>query len=1083
METCQTPAEGSAHTVTVRVTRGNRLKGSRAEFLSFVKVEVDGVVLGESEKKPRNPSENCHQYDFSCSFSCPREAQAIAQLASTLIIVTVFEFLPEEKKAARTTVLGQAVLDCLPLLQGQTHFSSRVPLCSGAARQNKVLDSTIDSSREAGASTVRAGLKWMIKPTLEVAVCVSEAMVCGASLGGCNLLKVTVETAFSVPEAWTLPSAPAASYTAALELPLTAQKCQTLVFSDGALKAGGEREEKGRQKRRPPLPQLLPENTVVPGAFIQPGSMEDEDGELTGPADRCFRKSAESHKPRVGWDQERSCFLSAEATHRLRETITKCSLWPLEIMRSSAAPLAAEEVPEILFHGLVFVDVSRLLFPGARGLRGAFCVQPFSEQLLCNKWSVWQTQRRESVLKEHLRALAAARGSAPAAAKKRGGVSASQVREEVTLWVREEVSLRHREEVSLWVREEVSASQVREEVTLWVREEVTLWVREEVSLWVREEVTLWVREEVTLWVREEVTLWVREEVTLWVREEVSASQVREEVTVGERGGVCVTGERGGDSVGERGGVSASQVREEVTLWVREEVSLWVREEVTLWVREEVTLWVREEVTVGERGGVSVGERGGVCVTGERGGDSVGETGGVSASQVREEVTLWVREEVSLWVREEVTLWVREEVTLWVREEVTLWVREEVSASQVREEVTVGERGGVCVTGERGGDSVGERGGVSASQVREEVTLWVREEVSLWVREEVTLWVREEVTLWVREEVTLWVREEVTLWVREEVSASQVREEVSLWHRLHTAKWVKLKLELRPSSVKQNKLETTYVIIEITLEKPLIPKITPEELCTRYETPQGRRLQYDTPVRDSTSTRLQYGTPVQDSSRRLHKVRDSSTGLQYKTPVGDSTRYETPVRDSSKRLHKVRDSSTRLQYETPQGTRLHKVGDCSTRLQYETPQGTRLQYETPVRDSTRVKALIPAPSSTKEFTKAEKAVQHFHRQVRAVGRQVCVQVDECGAQSGLLEEEHMKVMEELNTSGRSCAFKEQLKDAVVRVVRDKVLRTEAVTQPRELQHFVSELYTFLRDHTHQALTEVRSQQDTDPRGPH
>lgn len=57
--------------------------------------------------------------------------------------------------------------------------------------------------------------------TLDLRVSVSEPL---RSEGASNLLKVTVETAYSVPESWTLPAGPAAcTYIAALKVPLTAE--------------------------------------------------------------------------------------------------------------------------------------------------------------------------------------------------------------------------------------------------------------------------------------------------------------------------------------------------------------------------------------------------------------------------------------------------------------------------------------------------------------------------------------------------------------------------------------------------------------------------------------------------------------------------------------------------------------------------------------------------------------------------------------------------------------------------------------------------------------------------------------------
>lgn len=64
-----------------------------------------------------------------------------------------------------------------------------------------------------------------IQPSLDVTVCVSEPLLSGVQLSDSNLLKVTVETAYSVPEVWNpvSGSGPLSSYVAALQVPLTAE--------------------------------------------------------------------------------------------------------------------------------------------------------------------------------------------------------------------------------------------------------------------------------------------------------------------------------------------------------------------------------------------------------------------------------------------------------------------------------------------------------------------------------------------------------------------------------------------------------------------------------------------------------------------------------------------------------------------------------------------------------------------------------------------------------------------------------------------------------------------------------------------
>ncbi|XP_029629566.1 cilia- and flagella-associated protein 70 isoform X3 [Salmo trutta] len=203
-------AGDKATLVKITVLRGNNLRGNKAEsILNYVRAEFNGIVLGDSQKLDAAVDQGV-DYNFTCSFECSDAAHTLDDMAHKPVILTVIEVLPKEKKQKeeKTAVIGQAIVDLLPLLHGQVSFSSTV-----------LLHPTPGSPAEA------ASQEGSCKPSLDVTVCVPEPLLSGVQLSDSNLLKVTVETAYSVPEVWNpvSGSGPPSSYVAALQVPLTAE--------------------------------------------------------------------------------------------------------------------------------------------------------------------------------------------------------------------------------------------------------------------------------------------------------------------------------------------------------------------------------------------------------------------------------------------------------------------------------------------------------------------------------------------------------------------------------------------------------------------------------------------------------------------------------------------------------------------------------------------------------------------------------------------------------------------------------------------------------------------------------------------
>ncbi|XP_045575822.1 cilia- and flagella-associated protein 70 isoform X1 [Salmo salar] len=399
-------AGDKATLVKITVLRGNNLRGNKAEsILNYVRAEFNGIVLGDSQKLDAAVDQGV-DYNFTCSFECSDAAHTLDDMAHKPVILTVIEVLPKEKKQKeeKTAVIGQAIVDLLPLLHGQVSFSSTV-----------LLHPTPGSPAEA------ASQEGSCKPSLDVTVCVPEPLLSSVQLSNSNLLKVTVETAYSVPEVWNpvSGSGPPSSYVAALQVPLTAEKEQVLMFSNGLLKVGGESEPMGRPRKWPLGPLLAPGAQFIPGVSMEGEPIEMEDGDLTSIEDRDFRKEAETNKKRVSWDTERRCFLDADGAACLTRRIAESRLWPVEVMRSpqvgatkggkAGKDKGGEDETQLSFHGVAYVDMAPLLYPGARRVRGAYQLYPFYDSDLLVK-----AKRNISVLRESIRAPATqGRGRAP----------------------------------------------------------------------------------------------------------------------------------------------------------------------------------------------------------------------------------------------------------------------------------------------------------------------------------------------------------------------------------------------------------------------------------------------------------------------------------------------------------------------------------------------------------------------------------------------------------------------------------------------------------------------------------------------
>ncbi|XP_055969429.1 cilia- and flagella-associated protein 70 [Sorex fumeus] len=371
-------AASAGRFVQVTVIEGYDLKGFKGDSpVTFIRSEFNNVLLGDSAKITLSPEGNA-KYNFTSTFEFnPEGGITLDDIAHKPVFLSLIEVLPKEKKQKeeKTLLLGQAVVDLLPLLEGDNSYEMTVPL-------HPVPGSPLEP--------VRSGIK---SCSLEVKVFVAEPLLTAAQISGGNLLKVTLEAAYAVPESF-LPTGPLQNYMGGLQVPSAGEKDYPILFKNGTLKQGGEKEPVPRPKKWPIANILAPGANYIPDAFIVGGRYEEEEGELNRPEDGEFRNQAECTKKRIVWDLESRCYLDPSAVVSFQKRIADCRLWPVEITRipvvvvpkgKAAKFEKSEEESQLSFHGVAYVNMVPLLYPGVKRIRGAFRVYPYLDSTVYEK--------------------------------------------------------------------------------------------------------------------------------------------------------------------------------------------------------------------------------------------------------------------------------------------------------------------------------------------------------------------------------------------------------------------------------------------------------------------------------------------------------------------------------------------------------------------------------------------------------------------------------------------------------------------------------------------------------------------------
>ncbi|CAF0849700.1 unnamed protein product [Brachionus calyciflorus] len=376
----------STEKINIFIKKCKNLITQKPEGLTlYAKIDFNEVQIAESPKIQVTP-ENIPDINFSAVLNVVTTDQNnLDDITYKPIIITLIEVLPKEKKQKEEKVqpFGQCTFDLLDLIRGKTELSLKLPVYATPG------------------STLESQPADLSMPELEIKVMLEQPLLTEEELAKSNLLTITLDSMYAVPEPW-LNNNREYAYTSSLPLPVNDEKDNAIVFVNGLLKA--PTDPPAKHKRYVDTRGIQSASAVfLPALSHHEEQNVEELGDFQAKEDLEYRLTAEKEKHRIVWQAERRCFLNQTSNLAMRDQVLKARYWPIEIMRSSIPTGVKGKRDEDLnmsYHGVVYIDMQPLLYPGATHIRGAYKIYPFQDGEYATK-----TKRKNGIADEALKVV------------------------------------------------------------------------------------------------------------------------------------------------------------------------------------------------------------------------------------------------------------------------------------------------------------------------------------------------------------------------------------------------------------------------------------------------------------------------------------------------------------------------------------------------------------------------------------------------------------------------------------------------------------------------------------------------------
>ncbi|XP_019862810.1 PREDICTED: cilia- and flagella-associated protein 70-like [Amphimedon queenslandica] len=222
-------------------------------------------------------------------------------------------------------------------------------------------------------------------PEVDVVVNLGKGVVfLSDDISNSNIMSLRVKGVYSLPEGWS-PS-PLVSFTIATPKPNPGDNSLVpLSMANGEIKPAGE-VDLAQSMRLWKWAELSPATAGLSSLtdhVIESNAIEDESGQISSYDDIDFRRLAESRRPRIVWNSELRTYLTPTLNTALLRQLSRSPIWPVELVRisssSSGRGKSKEEETTISHHGVAYLDLSSLLYPGVTRVFGAYYVESLNE--------------------------------------------------------------------------------------------------------------------------------------------------------------------------------------------------------------------------------------------------------------------------------------------------------------------------------------------------------------------------------------------------------------------------------------------------------------------------------------------------------------------------------------------------------------------------------------------------------------------------------------------------------------------------------------------------------------------------------